>query len=239
MWKMSRHSDQDTGRGARPFSLSPPPCRPRHRGSERVVERIVERASFNITYPTLTWSNYTEWSLVMTVNLQAAGLWDVVESGIGDYREDQSALTAILRAVPQEMQAGLAVKRSAHDAWEAIQKIRLGADRVKDANVERLRREFGDLAFKPDETVEDFSLRLTTVASQLRALSDDIADKDLIKKLLHVVPDKVEQVAISMETLLDLDALSIEKAVGHLHAVEQRKKPTATKDSDGRLLLTE
>jgi hypothetical protein len=48
----------------------------------------------------LTRSNYTEWSLVMMVNLQAAGLWDVVESGIGDYREDRSALAAILHAVP-------------------------------------------------------------------------------------------------------------------------------------------
>jgi hypothetical protein len=33
--------------------------------------------------------------------------------------------------------------------------------------------------------------------------------------------------------------LSIEEAVGHLRAVEQRKKPPATKDSDGHLLLTE
>jgi hypothetical protein len=93
---MSCHSDQDTSRGARPFSLSPAPRRPRHHGGERVVER----ASSNIAYPTLTRSNYTEWSLVMMVNLQAAGLWDVVESGIGDYREDRSALAAILHAVP-------------------------------------------------------------------------------------------------------------------------------------------
>jgi hypothetical protein len=30
--------------------------------------------------------NYTKWSLVMKVNLQAAGLWDVIKSGDGDYR---------------------------------------------------------------------------------------------------------------------------------------------------------
>jgi hypothetical protein len=39
----------------------------------------------------------------MMVNLEAVGLWDVVESGIGDYREDWSAFAAILRAQPQEM----------------------------------------------------------------------------------------------------------------------------------------
>jgi hypothetical protein len=61
----------------------------------------------------------------------------------------------------------------------------------------------------------------------------------VIKNLLHVIPKKLEQVAISMEILLDLDALSIEDTVGHLRAVKQRKKSPATKDSDGRLLLTE
>jgi hypothetical protein len=200
---------------------------------------VVKKSSTNIVYPTLTRSNYTEWSLVMKVNLQAAGPWMVIEFGAGDYREDRSVLAAILRAVPQVMQAGLLVKSTAHDAWEAIQQVHLGADRVKEANTERIRREFNDLVFKPDETVEDFTLRLTTVASQLRVLGDVVSDKEVIKKLLHIVPDNLEQVAISMEMLLDLDSLSIEEVVGHLRAVEQRKKPLPTKESGSRLLITE
>jgi hypothetical protein len=46
---------------------------------------------------------------------------------------------------------GLAVKSTTHEAWEAIQKVRLGADRVKEANAERLRHEFGDIIFKPGD----------------------------------------------------------------------------------------
>jgi hypothetical protein len=137
------------------------------------------------------------------------------------------------------MQDGLTVKSTAHEAWQAIRKVHLGADRIKEANAEQLRREFGDLIFKPGETVEDFSLRLTTVASQLWVLGDDVSDKEVIKKLLHVIPDNLEQVAISIEMLLDLDSLSIEEAVSHLRAVEQRKKPPPDKESGGRLLLTE
>jgi hypothetical protein len=45
--------------------------------------------------------NYTKWSLVMKVNLQAARLWDVIEDD--DYHDDRAALTAILRAMPLEM----------------------------------------------------------------------------------------------------------------------------------------
>jgi hypothetical protein len=127
----------------------------------------------------------------MMVNLQAAELRDVIESDAGDYREDQSALAALLRIIPQEMQAGRAVKDTAHNAWEAIQRVRLGMDRVKDSNAEQLRWEFSDLAFKPGETVEDFSL-WATVASQLRVLGEDISDKEVVKKLLHVVPNNLK-----------------------------------------------
>jgi hypothetical protein len=85
--------------------------------------------------------------------------------------------------------------------------------------------------------VEDFSLRLTTVVSQLRVLDDEVSDKEMIKKLMHVVPDNLEQVAISMEALLDLKSLSIEEVVGHLCTVELRKKPSPSKEAEGRLLL--
>jgi hypothetical protein len=144
----------------------------------------------------------------------------------------------LLRVVSPEMQAGLAVKDMAHDAWESIQKMRLGADRVKEANAERLRWGFGELTFNTGETMEDFSIRLNTVVGDLRVLNDVVSDKEVIKCMLHVVLERLEQVAISMETLLDLDSQSIEEAVGHLRAVEQRKKPLPVKETSGHLLLT-
>jgi hypothetical protein len=85
------------------------------------------------------------------------------------------------------MSHGLAVKFTMTEAWEVIWKVRVGADRAKEANVERLRREFGDITFKAGETIEDFSLCLIIVASQLHVLDDDISDKELVKKMLHVV----------------------------------------------------
>jgi hypothetical protein len=129
----------------------PPPRRPRHRngGRETVIEWVIERTSGAIPYPILTRTNYTEWSLVVMVNLQAQGLWDVVSTGIGDYRKDWNALATLLRAVPPEMQAGLACKDSTYDAWEAIKTIRVGVERVKEANAEKLRWEFSEMAFKP------------------------------------------------------------------------------------------
>jgi hypothetical protein len=192
-----------------------------------------------LVYPALPRTNYFEWSLVVRVNLQAAGLWDAIKLGTDDYREDHSALAALLRAVREEMQAELARKESAAEAWEAIRAVRMGGDRIKEANVDKLRQDFGDLQFKPGECVEDFALRVTALANQLRALGDKVSKKDEIKKLLHSVPDNLEQVAISIETLLDLNSMSMEEATGHLRAVEEKKKKSTSQAKDGRFLLTE
>jgi hypothetical protein len=112
--------------------------------------------------------------------------------------------------------AGLAVKESAKEAWKAIQSIRVGADKVKEANAEMLRREFDDILFKPSECVEEFAMRISTMANQCRSFEDDISDKKVVKKMLQSMPEHLEQVVISMETLLDLNTLSIEEATAYL-----------------------
>jgi hypothetical protein len=61
----------------------------------------------------------------------------------------------------------------------------------------------------------------------------------VIKKILHSIPEQLEQVVISIETLLDLNLMSIKEATGHLRAVEERKKKPSSGAKDGRLLLTE
>jgi hypothetical protein len=53
--------------------------------------------------------------------------------------------------------------------------------------------------------------------NHLCTLSDKISDKDMIKKILHSVLEHPKQVAILIETLLNLNS-------GHLRAVEERKK---------------
>jgi hypothetical protein len=85
----------------------------------------VEKSSSAIVFPTLTHTNYSEWALVMRVNLQAAELWDAIKFGTDDYHEDRSALAALLRAVPEEMQVGLTCKETTMEAWEAIRAVRM------------------------------------------------------------------------------------------------------------------
>ena len=78
------------------------------------------------TFPTLTSTNYIEWSLVMKVHLESWGLWDAIEGNAQHVRDDKSALGVLLRAVPPEMLGVLVVKETAKAAWDTIKVMRMG-----------------------------------------------------------------------------------------------------------------
>ena len=130
-----------------------------------------------------------------------------------------SALEAILATVPAEYREPLGTKSSAKEAWEAIAAMRVGSDRAKKATSQLLRQEYANLKFKDGETVEDFSLRLQMLISKLK--SHDVTI-EAISKYLHSVSAMCIQIALSIETMLNLSTLTIEDVTGRLWAVDER-----------------
>jgi hypothetical protein len=91
-----------------------------------------------MAWPCLTRMTYNSWSLMMRVILQARSLWDVIESGEGEFSDDRLATEAILRVVPPEMIPTLAIKKTAKEAWDAIKVIRVGDERVHESEAQLL-----------------------------------------------------------------------------------------------------
>ncbi|CAA0809126.1 Unknown protein [Striga hermonthica] len=143
-------------------------------------------------WPVLTRTNYGEWAVLMKVKLHARKLWRAIEEGTEDEEEDCAAMEAILSAVPRK------------------------------AKAQQLRREYEALAFRDGEAVEDFSLRLQSLVSQLAAHGVTITYEEVVAKYLRVVPPKYAQIGLSIETLIDMSTLTIEDMTRRLRAVDDR-----------------
>jgi hypothetical protein len=135
-----------------------------------IVREIVRESGGGggiVSWPTLTKTNYTECAILMRVKLQGAGLWEAVDTDNAPGRQERQAFGAILSSVPTEMVQLLAAKDNAKLAWDTIKTMRVGVDRVHEVRRQRLRKDFDALAFQSGETVEDFSLRVSSLVTEL------------------------------------------------------------------------
>ena len=214
-------------------SATPPRERSRGRSRVRRERQVVihqaaatERAPFlpgaGTTFPTLTSTNYIEWSLVMKVHLESWGLWDAIEGNARCVRDDKTALGVLFRAVPPEMLGAVVVKETAKAAWDTIKVMRMGVHRVREATVQCLRTDFEQIAFHDGETLDAFVMRITSLVNQLRTLGDNVEEVRVVQKLLRVVPSRYAQIAVVIETLLDLSTISVEELIGRLRTARRR-----------------
>jgi hypothetical protein len=211
-----------------------------------VMERAWNQAAGSLIWPMLSKSNYQEWSMHVRCNLEAMYLWDAIEPADASKVErhrDRLALGAMMRGVPPDMHSMLLNKKTAQEAWEAIKSMRLGAERVKEVNAQKLLAEFESISFKTGETIDDFAVRIGKLATDLKGLGEEsVDDTRVVKKFLRVVPPRYNQVAVTIEMFCDLKTLTIEDLVGRLRAAEDRLEPSteqAAEKGKSTLLLTE
>lgn len=67
--------------------------------------------------------------------------------------------------------------------------MRLGVERVKEVNAQKLLAEFESIVFKPGETINDFAFYVTRLTMDLRGLGENnVDDTRVAKKFLWVMP---------------------------------------------------
>ena len=170
----------------------------------------------------LTPTNYFQWSMLMQINMEANLMWDAVEGNPSSVPNDKAALAAILRSIPPEMVGAIVVKKTAKEAWDTIKTMHMGVARVREATTQWLRSEFEAIAFRDGETLDAFGMRITSLVNNLRSLGDSMEEVSVVQKFLRVVPPRYMQIALAIETMLDLNTLSVEELVGRLSSAEER-----------------
>ena len=141
-----------------------------------------------LSYPMLTRSNYTTWSLKMKVFMKAQGVWGAIEQKdpevTVDERTVQVALAAIYQGLPEDILLTIAEKETAKEAWEAIKTMCVGAERVQEAKVQTLKGEFESLTMKDTENIDDFCMNLCGIVTNIRVLGETMDELCVIRKIL-------------------------------------------------------
>jgi hypothetical protein len=76
---------------------------------------------------------------------------------------------------------------------------------------------------KESETIDDFSNKLSSLASKSAALGEAIEESKLVKKFLKCLPRaKYIHIVAALEQTLDLKTIRYEDIVGRLKAYEER-----------------
>ncbi|XP_020585663.1 uncharacterized protein LOC110028241 [Phalaenopsis equestris] len=194
---------------------------------DMAVTKIGKEGNVTLSYPLLTKSNYSVWALKMRVNLQAQGVWEVVEQDEVEERKDRMALVAIYQALPEDVLLMVAEKDSAKQAWETLKTMHVGVERVKEAKVQTLRTHFEAIRMKDGETVDDFAMKLTSIVTV-----------SVVKKFLRAVPQKYMQIVTAIEQFGDLKNMTVEEVVGRLKVHEERLRGYEDQEEEKHLLLT-
>lgn len=73
---------------------------------------------------------------------------------------------------------------TAKKVWDAIKTRHMGADRVKEARLQTLMAEFDRLKMKDNESIDEFSGRISEISSKSAALGEELEEPKLVKKFL-------------------------------------------------------
>ncbi|KAL8109507.1 hypothetical protein AgCh_025566 [Apium graveolens] len=115
-----------------------------------------------------------------------------------------------------------------------------GAESVKKTMVHTLRIEFESMCMKGSEQLDHLYLRLNGLVTNIRALSEEMKEAYVMKKLLRAMPTKLLQIVSTLEHLRNLETLYVEEVVGYLKAHEEGIKGGENGESNKeQLILTE
>jgi hypothetical protein len=116
----------------------------------------------------------------------------------------------------------VAKKKTGREVWQSLKARFVGAERVRDARLQTLKAEFDALRMKEEETVDEFSGRLTAMSVRFSNLGGTLEESVMVKKLLDTVPERFIQIMAGIEQFCDLKTLAFERPLAgseHLKSI--------------------
>ncbi|KAF0893523.1 hypothetical protein E2562_026118 [Oryza meyeriana var. granulata] len=133
-------------------------------------------------------------------------------------------LAIISQAVNDETLMQVVSKDTIAEVWMALRSMHMGVDHVKEAKVQTLRWQLENLCMGEEESVDDFSSKITLLVGEMQALGEKVEEKYAIKKLLRAVSDKFVNIVMTIEFFGSMNTMTKEEVIGSLKAYEEKLK---------------
>ncbi|KAJ4700583.1 Retrovirus-related Pol polyprotein from transposon TNT 1-94 [Melia azedarach] len=182
--------------------------------------------------PILNRSNYDNWSIKMKALLGAQDVWEVVEKGYNEPRDDvaisvltqaqrdtlkdsrkrdKKALYVIYQALDDDAFEKISNATSAKQAWDKLQTSYKGAEQVKKVRLQTLRGEFETLYMKEGESIVNYFSRIEAISNQLKRNDEKLSEVRIMEKILRSMDSKFDHIVTTIEETKDLEEMTIDQ----------------------------
>ncbi|XP_078436383.1 uncharacterized protein LOC144707140 [Wolffia australiana] len=120
----------------------------------------------------------------MVGTLEAHSLWEAI-NGETVARKDRQSLSVMFGALSEDIQTQLNITEMAKETWEILKLMTVGAAGLKKSRLQALKRKFEMLVMDDEETVTDFSGKLSKIITQIRNLGEQTDEEVIGSKFLH------------------------------------------------------
>ena len=89
--------------------------------------------------------------------------------------------------------------KKSKEAFEILKKQFSGYNKVIFIKLQNFWREFDNLQMKENETVQEFSPKISVIINKIRRYGDNINDQKIVEKILRSLSIKIEHVIVAIE----------------------------------------
>ena len=129
----------------------------------------------------------------------------------------------LFRAVDESGFEKIARATTSKEAWDTLEKVFKGTDRVKQVRLQTLCGELESMKME-SENVSDYITRVQTMTNQLNRNGEMLLETQVVEKILRSLTDNFENVVCAIEESKDLATFTVDELTSSLEAHEQRKK---------------
>jgi gag-polypeptide of LTR copia-type len=130
----------------------------------------------------------------------------------------------LFRAVDESGFEKIVGATTSKEAWDILEKVFKGADRVNQVRLQTLRGELESMKMKESESVSDYITSVQAMVNQLIRNGEALTDARVVEKILRSLTDNFENIVYAIEESKDLAKLTVDELAGSLEAHEQCKR---------------